>query len=87
MHVEVLHLLVIVGVVTRYFSSVQILDYSNAVLKDLLVEVDSDYHYVSEWTELSIRCLVTRLIGCAVSYLVDKRLEVVATSAATRVRY
>ena len=52
------------------------------MLKDRFFEVDGDYHDVSEWSELSIRCLVTRLIGCAGSSRVDERLEIVATSAA-----
>ena len=67
MDVEVLHLLVVVCVLAGFVSTVEILDYRNAVLKDRFAEVDGDYHDVSEWSELSIRCLVTRLIGCAVS--------------------
>ena len=57
------------------------------MLKHCLAEVDGDFHDVSEWTELHIRCLVTRLMGCAVRRQVDKRPEVVAASAAARVRY
>ena len=83
MHVKVLDLLVVIRVVTGFISIVQILDYSNTVLKEDDVEVYGDNHDVSEWTELSIRCLVTRLIGCAVSSPVDKRLEVIAASSAT----
>ena len=82
MHVEVLHLLVVIGVLTGKYSTVEILDYRNAVLKDRFSEVDGDYHDVSEWSELSIRCLVTRLICCAGSSRVDERLEIVTTSAA-----
>ena len=87
MHIKVLHLLVVIGVRTGFSASVQILDYRNAVLKDRFSEVDGDYHDVSERTELYICCLVTRLIGCAGSSRVDKRPEVVSTSAAARVRY
>ena len=62
MDIKVLHLLVIVGMLTGSESIVQILDYRNAVLKDRFFEVDFDFHDVSEWTELGMRCRVTRLI-------------------------
>ena len=52
MYVEVLHLLVVVCVVTGSSSTVEILDYSNAVLKNDLVELYGDYHDVAEWIEL-----------------------------------
>ena len=55
------------------------------MLKNGFSEVDGDLHDVTKWAELYICCLVARLMGCAVSIPVDKRLFVVATSAATRV--
>ena len=82
MHIKVLYPIVAAWGDTGFVSSVEILDYNNAVLKDNFIEVDGDYHDVSERTELSMRCLVTRLIGCAGSSRVDKRPEVVSTSAA-----
>ena len=86
-HIKVLQKLVGVCVLIGLVSCVQILDYSNAVLKDNFFEVDGDFHDVTEWTELNMSCLVTRLIGCGGSSLVDKRPEVVATSSAASICY
>ena len=66
MHVVVLEPLVLVRMLTRCGSLVEIWHYKDAMLEIGLAQVESDHHLVTKWAELSVRGLVTAFIAGSV---------------------